>query len=95
MVEEKKGEGVYVEAVEHDDGSIVTTKRGFTFTQENGQELAFDLADVEGVGTALLFGNQVFFLKYWKNEHLDKALKVFTDAVNKEKELRNDTEQSA
>jgi hypothetical protein len=91
MVDEKKGTGTYVEGIKHDDGTITTTEHGFTFTQENGQELAFDLHEMDGIGTALLFGNQIFFLKFWEDEHLDKALEVFTAAVQKEKDLRNDS----
>jgi hypothetical protein len=86
-----EGKGTYIQGIEHDDGSIVTTEQGFTFQQEDGEELAFDVHDIEGAGTALLFGNQIFFLNYWTDEQLDKASEVFTLAIKKEKEKRNDT----
>lgn len=85
--------GTYKSGVEMDDGSIVTTEKGFTFQEETGQELAFDVHEIEGEGTALLFGNQVFFLKYWTDEQLDNASRVFADAVRQEKENRNVTDQ--
>ncbi len=91
MIEEVKGKGTYITGVEHEDGSFVTTEQGFTFQQEDGQELAFDVHDIEGTGTALLFGNQIFFLNYWTDEQLDKASSTFALAIKKEKERRNDT----
>jgi hypothetical protein len=91
MIEEVKGKGTYITGVEHEDGSFVTTEQGFTFQQEDGEELAFDVHDIEGTGTALLFGNQIFFLNYWTDEQLDKASRVFMLAIKKEKEKRNDT----
>lgn len=88
MVDNIEGKGTYIEKVEHDDGTFVTTERGFTFQQENGRELAFDLHEIDGAGTALLFGDQIFFLKYWTDEQLDKASEVFTKAIKMEKEKR-------
>ena len=88
---EVKGKGTYIAGVENDDGTIVTTERGFTFEQENGQKLGFDLHEIDGAGTALLFGNQIFFLSYWTDEQLDKASEVFASAIQKEKEKRDDT----
>ena len=85
-----EGKGTYIAGVEHDDGSIVTTELGFTFQQEDGRELAFDVHEIDGAGTALLFGDQIFFLKYWTDEQLDNASKVFANAVKMEKEKRND-----
>jgi hypothetical protein len=86
-----EGKGTYIQGIEHDDGSIVTTEQGFTFQQEDGEELGFDVHEIDGAGTALLFGNQIFFLKYWTDEQLDKASEAFAKAVEIEKEKRNDT----
>ena len=89
-MEEVKGKGTYISGVESEEGTIITTEKGFTFTQENGQELAFDLHDMDGPGTALLFGNQIFFLSFWTDEQLDMASNVFAEAVRMEKGKRND-----
>ena len=91
MSEIVKGKGTYIEGIEQDDGTFITTELGFTFQQEDGQELAFDIHEIDGAGTALLFGDQIFFLKYWTEEQLDKASKVFAKAVKMEKEKRNDS----
>ncbi len=83
--------GTYITGEEDAEGNkIITTEKGFTFEEETGQKLAFDVHEVDGVGTALLFGNQVFFLKFWTDEQLDKAFETFTHAVNKEREKRNE-----
>jgi len=87
-----ESKGTYVVGdVDSDGNKVTTTEKGFTFTQERGEELGFDFYDVEGAGTALLFGNQVFFLQYWTDEHLDRASTVFNQAIEKEKERRNET----
>ena len=86
----KVSKGTYTTGEQDEEGNkMVTTERGFTFTEETGQELAFDVSEVDGAGTALLFGNQVFFLSYWTDAQLDKALKEFSLAINKERAKRN------
>lgn len=90
MVKQGEGTGTYTETIKHDDGTLTTTERGFTFQEETGQELAFDVHEIEGAGTTLLFGNQVFFLKFWSDEQLDKASESFSLAIQKEKERRAD-----
>jgi hypothetical protein len=88
MVDNVEGKGTYVSGVETDEGAFVTTEQGFTFQQEDGRELAFDIHEIDGAGTALLFGDQIFFLKYWTDEQLDRASEVFAKAVEMEKEKR-------
>jgi len=88
MSDDVKGKGTYISGVETDEGSFVTTEQGFTFQQEDGRELAFDTHEIDGAGTALLFGDQIFFLKYWTDEQLDRASEVFAKAVATEKEKR-------
>ena len=82
--------GTYTTKVEDETGTIVTTEKGFTFQEESGQELGFDLYETDA-GHALLFGNQVFFLRYWTDEQLDKASKFFNEAIEKEKASRNES----
>jgi hypothetical protein len=88
MVDNVEGKGTYISGVETDEGTFVTTEQGFTFQQEDGRELAFDIHEIDGAGTALLFGDQIFFLKYWTDEQLDRASEVFAKAVEMEKEKR-------
>ena len=80
--------GTYVSKETHDDGTMVVTQRGFTFQEETGQELAFDISEHPELGTALLFGNQVFFLRFWTDEQLNKALNELSTAIRKEQVRR-------
>jgi hypothetical protein len=83
--------GTYITGVKDEDGGdLITTEKGFTFQEETGQELAFDIHEIEGAGTALLFGNQIFFLKFWTDEQLDKASEGFNAAIKKEKGRRSE-----
>jgi hypothetical protein len=91
MDEIVEGEGTYTSRVETDEGETIVTSKGFTFTQESGQELAFDVHDIDGAGTALLFGDQIFFLSYWTDEQLDRSSEIFNLAIKKEKERRNES----
>ncbi len=90
MTEEYR-KGTYTSTEKQDDDTFVVTERGFTFQEENGLELAFDVSDVPETGTALLFGNQIFFLKFWTDDQLDKASREFNRAIEDEKEKRNDS----
>ena len=42
------------------------------------------------LGITVLFGNQVFALKYWDDEDLHAGLKVISSAVEKELDRRKD-----
>lgn len=87
--------GTYTSGESNEDGTpTVLTEKGFTFQEETGQELAFDLYDHDVAGTALLFGNQVFFLKYWTDEQLDNAAEAFSAAVTREKGRRDAANQA-
>lgn len=70
-----------------EDGYTLTEEHGFTFQEESGRKLAFDIYEHE-TGIALLFGEQVFFLGFWTDEQLDKAEKSFLKAVRKERKRR-------
>lgn len=78
--------GVYRQTVEN-DGEYVVTEKGFTFQEENGKELAFDVHE-HPTGMAMLFGDQIFFLGFWTDEQLEKASVVFNEAIRREKERR-------
>ena len=70
-------------------GFILTKDFGFTIEEESGKLLAFDLIDHPELGTTLLFGDQVFSLRFWQNADLDKGLAMLTEAVRREKGRRN------
>ena len=59
---------------------------GFRFTveEENGKVLSFDMLYHEELGPTLLFGNQVFVLKFWDDADLQRGLEMFTAAVEME-----------
>jgi hypothetical protein len=67
---------------------VLTNEYGFTIEEERGKFLAFDLIDHPELGTTVLFGNQVFALKFWDTEDLSKGLQIITEAVAREMERR-------
>ncbi len=80
--------GVMSVAVKTEKGFTLTRDYGFTVEEENGNVLAFDLLDHPELGTTVLFGNQVFALKFWDDEDLQKGLQTFSEAFNRELERR-------
>ena len=81
-------DGVMSVSVKTEKGFTLTKKYGFTVEEEDGKILSFDLLDHPELGTTLLFGNQVFSLKFWDTDDLKKGLDTLTTAVNKELERR-------
>jgi hypothetical protein len=81
-------EGIMSVAVQTDKGVTVTKDYGFTVEEENGKVLAFDLLEHPELGTTLLFGNQIFALKFWDEEDLHAGLRVISSAVERELERR-------
>ena len=79
-------------SVQNDRGLVLTKEHGFTVEEADGKVLAFDLLETEEYGSALLFGNQVFFLKFWDDEDLDKAETIMKSAIDKERTRRNATQ---
>lgn len=82
--------GIMNVAVKTENGFTITREHGFTIVEENGKVLGFDLVDHPDLGVSLLFGDQVFVLRFWKDEDLDKGLAMLTTAVEKEKNRRKD-----
>ncbi len=66
-------------------GMTLTEEHGFTVEEADGKVLAFDLITTEEHGVSLLFGNQIFFLKYWDEEDLTKAESVVKRAIHDER----------
>ena len=77
-------DGVMSVAVKNSEGITLTKDYGFTIVEENGQVLAFDLINHPNLGITLLFGNQVFALGFWDDEHLLKGRDMVNAAVSKE-----------
>lgn len=85
-------EGVMSVAVKTEKGFTLTRDHGFTIEEEAGKVLAFDIIEHPELGVTLLFGNQVFALKYWDDKDLQKGLDAFSKAVYKETERRKSVE---
>ena len=84
--------GTMAVAVKTEKGYTLTNEYGFTVEEEDGSVLAFDLLEHPDLGTALLFGCQVFALKFWNDEDLEKGLRIVTDAITSELDRREDLE---
>ncbi len=85
-------QGVMKVSLKDENGMVLTQEYGFTIEQENGEILSFDLHDHPDFGLALLFGNQVFFLKYWDDDQLEKGLKMIQDSFARELNRRKENE---
>ena len=72
-----------------DEGErILTKEHGFTIKEEQ-KVLSFDRIERPGdYGTVLLFGDQVFFIKYWDDADLEKALALTKEVFEEEIERR-------
>lgn len=87
-------DGIMSVAVKTEKGYTLTRDFGFTVEEEDGKILAFDLLIHPELGTTVLFGNQVFALKFWDDEDLQRGLKIITQAVETEIERRKGNESS-
>jgi hypothetical protein len=83
------GKGVMSVAVKTERGFTLTRDYGFTVEEEDGKVLAFDLLEHPELGTTLLFGNQVFVLKFWDDNALSNGLNIMSLALEKEIERRS------
>jgi hypothetical protein len=81
-------QGVMQVAVKTEKGHTLTRDFGFTIEEEDGKVLAFDLLDHPELGTTVLFGHQVFALRFWDEEDLRKGLRILSTAVKKELDRR-------
>ena len=71
-----------------EEGITLGKDYGFTVKEEDGKVLAFDITDHPELGTTLLFGNQIFALKFWDELDLHAGLEIISTAVNRELERR-------
>ncbi len=83
-------DAVMTVAVKTEKGFTITQDHGFTVEEEDGKVLAFDLLNHPDLGVTVLFGNQVFALKFWDDKDLHKGVDIISKAVNKELERRRD-----
>lgn len=82
-------EGTMNVELKEDRGLTLTKQYGFTVKETDDKVLAFDLIETAEYGVALLFGDQVFFLKFWDNEDLTKAESIVKRAIHEERLRRN------
>ena len=74
--------------LKEEGGKTLTKEHGFTVMEEQ-KVLSFDKIDrPEDYGTVLLFGDQVYFLKYWDDEDVEKALSLTKEVFEGELERR-------
>jgi len=69
-------------------GMLLTQEHGFTVQEEEGKVLSFDRIDREDYGTVLLFGDQVYFVKFWDDKDLERALALTKEVFEGELERR-------
>jgi len=74
--------------VKDERGMQLTEEHGFTVQEEEGKVLFFDKIDREDYGTILLFGEQVYFLKFWDDADLERALALTKEVFEGELERR-------
>lgn len=75
--------------IKTDRGLALTKEHGFTVEEADGKVLGFDIVETEEYGTALLFGEQIFFLKFWDEDDLVKAECIVQRAIFQERLRRN------
>ena len=71
-------------------GFTISRDYGFTVEEENGKVLAFDMVEHPDLGVSVLFGNQVFALKFWDEGDLAKGLQIISKAVELERKRRKE-----
>ncbi len=89
MVEDVTGPGVFSKEQLDKDGIVLTKDFGFLVKEENNV-LSFDRIDTPEYGRVLLFGDQVFFLKFWDIEDLKKALSLAASTLSAEIQSRDE-----
>ena len=85
-------DGVMKVSLKDERGMILTQEHGFTI-EEQGRVLGFDLYEHPQMGKMLLFGDQVFVLKFWDEEQLEKGLQLLENGFRSELERRRNAAQ--
>jgi hypothetical protein len=70
-------------------GFVLTKDLGFT-VEEESRVLSFDFYNSPdpAIGPALLFGDQVFLLKFWTKQNLEQGLRLLEGSIKAELERR-------
>ncbi len=74
--------------IKDENGMSLTKEHGFTVKEEANKVLSFDKIDREDYGTVLLFGDQVYFIKFWDDADLERALALTKEVFEGELERR-------
>lgn len=74
--------------IKAENGMALTKEHGFTVTEEANKVLSFDKIDREDYGTVLLFGDQVYFVKFWDDADIERALALTKEVFEGELERR-------
>ena len=74
--------------IKDENGMALTKEHGFTVTEESNKVLSFDKIDREDYGTVLLFGDQVYFVKFWDDADIERALALTKEVFEGELERR-------
>ncbi len=74
--------------LKEENGTTLTKEHGFTVKEEAGKILNFDVIERPDYGTVLLFGDQVYFLSFWDDEDIERALSLTKEIFEGELERR-------
>ena len=81
--------------IEQEAGITLTEEHGFVIKEEEGKVLAFDKIDREDYGTVLLFGDRVYFVKFWDDEDIERALTLTKEVFEGELERRRNVQATS
>ena len=96
MTEEKEGFiGKLKVGIKEEGGMLLTKEHGFTIHEEEAKVLSFDRYHGGEYGDVLLFGDQIFFVKFWDTEDLIKARDLLNGAIGDELKRRSTSEPTS
>jgi hypothetical protein len=81
--------------VKTERGVTLSKKYGFTIEEDHGKVLAFDTFNHPELGHTLLFGDQVFVLKFWDDADLEKGLALMQGALSYELARRESSDETS
>lgn len=74
--------------IKEEGGMLLTENHGFTIQEEANKVLSFDKYWHDEYGSVLLFGDQVYFIKFWDTDDLIKARNLLNSVIDGELERR-------
>lgn len=82
-------EGKMKVELKDEEGFSLTKENGFTIKEESDKVLSFDKIDrPKDYGTVLLFGDQIYFVKFWDDGDIERALALTKEVFEGELERR-------